>query len=116
MKSLTVVPLLVVLFLGCSYKSIKHGTEISDEQVANIVDGKTTKEQIIIEYGDPSKTMDNEKVWFYTWTRGSKSSFIGLGGGSAYTKSLVVVFDDKSIVKNHKITRGTTKEGAVVGD
>jgi outer membrane protein assembly factor BamE (lipoprotein component of BamABCDE complex) len=108
--------LFLFLFQACSYKSIKHGEEISDESVAKIVDGKTTKEEVMIEFGDPSKTMDSEKVWFYTWTRGSKSSIIGFGGGTAYTKSLVVVFDDKGVVKSHRITRGTTKEGAVVGD
>ena len=107
-----VLGLCMIMISGCAYKSIKHGEEITDEQVVKIVDGKTTKQEIFIEFGNPSKTMDNEKVFFYSWTRGSKSSFMGLGGGSAYTHSLVVVFDDNGIVKNHKITRGAT-EGAV---
>jgi outer membrane protein assembly factor BamE (lipoprotein component of BamABCDE complex) len=102
----------MVFAFSCAYKSIKHGEEITEEQVTKIIDGKTTKQEIFIEFGNPSKTMDNEKVFFYSWTRGSKSSFMGLGGGSAYTHSLVIVFDDNGIVKNHKITRGAT-EGAV---
>ena len=101
---------------GCSYKSIKHGSEITDDQVAKIIDGKTTREEILVEFGDPSKILDNEKVYLYTWTRGSKSSFLGLGGGTAYTKSLVVVFDENGIVKKHKITRGSTKTGTGIGD
>lgn len=107
-----VLSLCVVFTFSCAYKSIKHGEEITEEQVTKIIDGKTTKQEIFIEFGNPSKTMDNEKVFFYSWTRGSKSSFLGLGGGSAYTHSLVIVFDDNGIVKNHKITRGAT-EGAV---
>ncbi len=104
--------LCMIMISGCAYKSIKHGEEITDEQVAKIVDGKTAKDEIFIEFGNPSKTMDNEKVFFYNWTRGSKSSFLGLGGGTAYTHSLVIVFDEKGVVKSHKITRGAT-EGAV---
>lgn len=106
----------MMVTLGCSYKSIKHGAEIPDEQVAKIVDGKTTKEEIFTEFGNPSKTMNNEKAFFYTWTRGSKSSFLMFGGGSAYTQSLVIVFDDNGVVKSHKITRGATEGGAAIGD
>lgn len=105
-----------VMVAGCSVKSISHGSEITDEQVAKIIDGKTTKEQIFIEFGNPSKTMDNEKVFFYNWTRGRKTSVLGLGGGSAYSHSLVIVFDDKGVVKSHKITRGATEGGTAVTD
>lgn len=116
-KLWVLVLFLAVLFSSaCSYKAIKHGSEITDEQVAIIEDGKTSKEEVIIEFGDPSKIMNDEKIFFYTWTRGSKSSVLGFGGGTAYTKSLVVVFDENGVVKSHKITRGTTKEGARIGD
>ncbi len=111
-----IVSLLVLLAAGCSFKSISHGTEINEDQVAKIHDGKTTKEEIFIEVGNPTKTMDNEKVFFYTWTRGSKSSVLMFGGGSAYTHSLVIVFDDKGVVKSHKITRGDTPQATGIGD
>lgn len=114
--ALAVVGLLGVFGTGCSYKSISHGSEISDEQVSKIIDGKTTKEEIFIEFGNPSKTMDNEKVFFYNWTRGSKTSVVGLGGGSAYSNSLVIVFDENNIVKKHKITRGATEGTTGIGN
>lgn len=101
---------------GCSFKYISHGSEITDEQIATIQDGKTTKSEVFINFGNPSKSMDNEKVFFYTWTRGSKNSVLGIGAGSAYTYSLVVVFDDKGIVKSHKLTRGSTESGVRVDD
>jgi len=101
---------------GCGFKSINHGTEISTEQVDKIVDGVTTRDDILLEFGDPSKTMNNEKAYFYSWTRGSKGHVLGIGSGSAYSHSLAVIFDDKGVVKSHKITRGTTEASANVGD
>jgi outer membrane protein assembly factor BamE (lipoprotein component of BamABCDE complex) len=110
--------LLVVTMLasGCAYKAINHGTEIAIEQVDRIIDGKTTRNDILVEFGDPSKVMNNEKAYFYTWTRGSKGHVLGLGSGSAYTQSLAVIFDDKGVVQSHKITRGTTEAAANVAD
>jgi hypothetical protein len=67
-------------------------------------------------FGDPSKTMNDESVYFYNWTRGGKGSFMGFGSGSAYTHSLVVVFNDDGVVKTHKITRGTTEAKTGIGD
>jgi len=116
MRVIGIITLCMFVIAGCSYKAIKHGSEISQEQIAKIIDGKTTKEEIFIEFGNPSKTMNNEKVFFYTWTRGSKSNFLGLGGGTAYTYSLVIVFDENDIVKSHKITRGATEGGVGVYD
>lgn len=109
----------IALVLGsaaCSFKAISHGTEITDEHIASIKDGSTTKQDVFMEFGNPSKIMDSERVFFYTWTRGSKSSVLGIGGGSAYTYSLAVVFDDKGIVKSHKLTRGDTPQNVAVGD
>lgn len=106
----------VLVCSGCSFKAIKHGEEITDAQMSRIVDGKTTKQDVFIEFGNPSRTMNEEKVFFYNWTRGSKNSFLGVGGGSAYTHSLVIVFDDRGVVTNHKITRGATEAGVNVTD
>ena len=107
---------ILTIALGCSYKSIKHGEEISEDRVSNIEEGKTTKSDVLMEFGEPTKTMDEEKVFFYSWTRGSKSSVFGFGGGEAYSKSLVIVFDEGGIVQKYKITRGATDSGATVGD
>jgi outer membrane protein assembly factor BamE (lipoprotein component of BamABCDE complex) len=105
-----------IIVAGCGYKSIKHGIEITDEQAAKIVDGQTTKEEIFIEFGDPSKSMNNDKVFFYNWTRGGKGVFFWFGSGSAYSHSLVIIFDDNGIVKSHKITRGSTDAETAVWD
>ncbi len=96
--------------------TIKHGEEITQEKASEIVDGKTTKGEIFMAFGEPTKTMDKEKVFFYSWTRGGKGHVLGFGSGSDESKSLVVVFDDNNIVQSHKITRGATTGGATVGD
>ena len=106
----------MLLASGCAYKSINHGTEITSEQVEQIVDGVTTRDDILIAFGDPSKIMNNEQAYFYSWTRGSKGHLLGIGSGSAYSQSLAVIFDDKGVVKSHRITRGTTQASANVGD
>jgi outer membrane protein assembly factor BamE (lipoprotein component of BamABCDE complex) len=106
----------LILNLGCSYKTIKHGTEISENQTAEIVDGKTTKQEILMKFGEPTRTMDKEKVFFYTWTRGSKGSVMGFGSGKAYSTTLAVAFDDSGVVSKHSITRGATTGGATMLD
>lgn len=113
---LIAVSVSIALFQGCSIKSISHGSEITDQQIAKIEDGKTTKSEIFIEFGNPSKVMDGEKAFFYSWTRGNKNSFLGIGSGTAFSYSLVIVFDDKGVVKSHKLTRGATDSAVNVGD
>ncbi len=102
--------------VSCGYKTIKHGEEITEEKAAAIVEGKTNKREIFMEFGEPTKTMDHEKVFFYSWTRGGKGHLLGFGSGSAESKSLVIVFDESDIVQSYKITRGATTGGATVGD
>jgi len=106
----------VLSLISCGYKSISHGQEITESQSSQIIDGKTTKKEIFMKFGEPSKTMDDESVFFYSWTRGGKGHFLGFGSGSAESKTLVVVFNDDEIVSSHKITRGATSSGATVGD
>lgn len=113
-KFLILLSVAVFTVSGCSFKSISHGSEITDEQIAQIVDGKTTKNEIFLNFGNPSKSMDSEKVFFYSWTRGSKNSMFGIGSGTAYSYSLVVVFDATGVVKTHKLTRGATESGVLV--
>ncbi|MBA8666756.1 hypothetical protein H1Q59_02480 [Holosporaceae bacterium 'Namur'] len=91
---------------GCGFKSISHGREISEKEASNIEIGKTSREDVIIMFGEPSKITDDGKVFFYGWTRGSKVEVLGMGGGSSEGKSLVVIFNNDGIVKNYRITIG----------
>lgn len=115
-KISAVLTSIVLATTGCAIKGISHGSEISESQAAKIEVGKTTKHDVYLEFGNPTKMMDNDKVFFYNWTRGSKVQVLGLGQGDATTFSLVVVFDKNDVVKNYKMTRGATESAINVND
>lgn len=92
---------------GCAIKSISHGSAITQQDATSkITIGKTTRNEVLLNMGEPTKTMNNEKVYFYSWTRGSKVSVMGIGSGNAKANTLVIVFDDKDIVKDYRFSRG----------
>ena len=117
-SAIILIAVLGLLFLptACGYKSIKHGTAITQEQSDKIQDGVSTKNDIILEFGNPTKTLYNSTAWFYSWTRGGQGHFLGFSQDTVYTYSLVVIFDENGVVKNHKITRGDTDQATGISD
>lgn len=96
-----------MLLSGCAIKSISHGTAITQaDATSKIVVGQTTKQDIFLNFGEPTKVMNNEKVFFYSWTRGNKVAIMGIGSGNAKADTLVIVFNDKDIVKDYRFARG----------
>jgi outer membrane protein assembly factor BamE (lipoprotein component of BamABCDE complex) len=101
---------LLVSLSACGMKSVKHGAMIDEAKVkSNVVDGKTTKSEVVLDFGPPTKTMENEKMFFYTWSETSTSSMPGYGGTTTITNNLIILFDDNGVVKSHRITK-TGKE------
>jgi outer membrane protein assembly factor BamE (lipoprotein component of BamABCDE complex) len=97
---------LLVALSACGMQSVKQGAMIDEAKVKNsVIDGKTTKSDVVMEFGPPTKTMENEKMFFYTWSETSKSTIPLYGGTSTITNNLIILFDDNGVVKNHKITR-----------
>ena len=116
MKKLSFLFLSVFLLLnlGCSYKTIKHGEQISTQDASTkLLLGQTTKNEVFLSFGEPTKTANNEQVFFYSWTRGSKVAVFGIGSGNAEGSSLVIIFDNDDVVKDYKITRGAVESGQV---
>ncbi len=112
-----VFAILSLMVSACAYKSIKQGAPVTEERVAkNIIDGKTTKPEVLLEFGSPTKTMDNEKMFFYEWTEGSSSKVGFYGGTSTSTYQLIILFDDGSIVKNHKISQTAAASASGIGE
>ncbi|MBN1380093.1 MAG: hypothetical protein JXA41_00290 [Deltaproteobacteria bacterium] len=104
-KWLVLLLILAMVMTSCGYKSYKKGAAISEGKVEDfIVDGKTTKQDVLLEFGVPTSILDEEKVFFYTWTKGSKTRVGLYGGKKSYTRNLVILFDDQGIVKSHRIT------------
>jgi hypothetical protein len=92
---------------GCAIKSISHGTAITQsDATSKLVIGRTTKQEVFLNFGEPTKVMNNEKVFFYSWTRGKKVAIMGIGSGNAKADTLVIVFDDRDIVKDYRFARG----------
>jgi len=115
---LSVVFCIVFLMVSaCAYKSIKQGVPITEKRVSkNIVDGKTTKHDVLLEFGSPTKTMDNEKMFFYEWTEGSTSKVGWYGGTTTNTYQLIILYDDRGIVKNHRISQTASGSQKGVGE
>lgn len=108
MKNLCIIFTILSIFLGgCSFGSISHGSAISEQELTDIKPGVTTKKDIYRTFGEPTKVVENGSIFFYSWTRGGQSSFLGMGSTETDTKSLMIEFDNDGIVKEHRITRGS---------
>tara|TARA_B100000686_G_C16588585_1_gene862067 strand:- start:349 stop:690 length:342 start_codon:yes stop_codon:yes gene_type:complete len=108
MKNIFIILTILSMFLGgCSFGSISHGSEVTEEQLSDIKIGVTTKKDIYRNFGEPTKVVENGAIFFYSWTRGGQSSFMGMGSTDTNTKSLMIEFDSNGIVKDHRITRGS---------
>jgi outer membrane protein assembly factor BamE (lipoprotein component of BamABCDE complex) len=97
---------LLVALSACGMKSVKHGAMIDEEKVkSSVVDGKTTKSEVVLDFGPPTKTMQNEKMFFYEWSETSTSTIPLYGGTTTITNNLIILFDDNGVVKSHRITK-----------
>jgi outer membrane protein assembly factor BamE (lipoprotein component of BamABCDE complex) len=108
---------LLVALCACGHQSVKQGAMIDAAKVKNsVIDGKTTKSDVVLEFGPPTKTMENEKMFFYTWSETSKSTIPLYGGTSTITNNLIILFDDNGVVKNHKITKTSAESKTGFGE
>ena len=92
---------------GCSFGAINHGTEITEKELASIKLGVTTKKEIYRTFGEPTKSLENGKLLFFSWTEGDQMAFMGMQSTDTVSKSLMIEFDDEDIVKDHRLTRGS---------
>jgi len=102
-------PLVVMLvsfsFLGCGhYVVIEDGTTKSTSEnypfrysVTSIVDGKTSRFDILVLLGEPQHRYGNDDTFIYSWAESTKHSY------SKY--KLIIGFDEKGIVKEHALSK-----------
>ncbi len=96
-------PLLILVTLLLCFTWIAGcgtvGSDFSVERAQSIENGKTTKEDIAQMFGEPFKTgiQNGHPVWVY---EKSKWALIG----DEPSKSLIVEFDDKGVVRHHSIS------------
>jgi outer membrane protein assembly factor BamE (lipoprotein component of BamABCDE complex) len=121
---------LVVLALGV-VGCASSGNEVLKSQDAtavnqSIIDGQTTREQVQLTYGQPSRVTflsEKNEMWTYAWARASAQgqNFIPIVGVFARgydvrAKELVVVFNEKNVVVRHAMTDNTRVVKAGLGN
>lgn len=123
--SAVMASVLMVGFSGCAGKSGNEQLgKMSKGQVdQQIVKGKSTKEDVKALVGDPQNTdfdQNGNEKWVYAFARSSQKAvnYIPVAnwfvrGTNDTKKTLVVLFDDKGIVKNYiaSESEGETKGG-----
>ena len=97
MRPLLILGALLLCFsmtLGCG----TVGTDFDIEQAQTIQNGKTTREDIALMFGEPFKVgvQNSHPIWIY-----EQSRWQAIGDSSS--KSLIVEFDDNGVVRNHSI-------------
>ena len=108
MKKLWAILAISSIYLGgCAFSSISHGTEITEKELASIKPGVTTKKEIYRTFGEPTKSLENGRLLFFSWTRGDAQAFLGMGSTDTETKSLMIEFDNENLVKDFRLTRGS---------
>ena len=80
--------------LGCG----TLGNKFDLNQVETIENGKTTREDIALTFGQPFKVgiQNSHPIWVY-----EESKYQVIGDG--VSKSLIVEFDDNGVVRNHSV-------------
>jgi len=108
---------LALILTGCAYKSAKQGSEMDAKRVKkNIIEGKTTKQEVILEFGAPKKTLENEKIYIYEWSETFEKKVGIYGGTTTSIYQLTVIFDDNGIAKKSKIVQVGTDTSSGMGD
>ena len=97
MRLLLILGTLLLCFsftLGCG----TVGNDFDMEQAQTIENGKTTREDIALMFGEPFKVgvQNSHPIWVY-----ERNKYKALGDDTS--KSLVVEFDDNGVVRNHSI-------------
>ena len=97
MKPLLILGALIISFsmtLGCG----TVGKDFDMTQAQTIQNGKTTREDIALMFGQPFKVgvQNSHPIWIY-----EQSKYQAIGNG--ISKSLIVEFDNNGVVRNHSI-------------
>lgn len=124
MKHVLLAAFTALVLTGCVTTGNERMKGQTQESVASkIVEGKTTKAEIIAAYGDATAvtfTDSGNEVWTYTYTRAvpTAQTFIPIvgifaGGANTTTTGLVILFDRAGIVSKYTMreSHGVMKRG-----
>lgn len=124
MKRIAVLACTALILSGCVTMGNERIKGQTQESVAsNIVEGKTTKAEVVAAYGDAASvgfTDSGNEVWNYTYTRAvpTPQTFIPIvglftAGANTTTTGLVILFNREGIVSKYTMreTQGVMKHG-----
>jgi hypothetical protein len=119
--ALASLALLTLALGGCASvgnESLRKETEAS--VATKVIDGKTTKAEIKAMFGSPIKTTFTDgglEIYTYELAKMSADAInyiplVGIFGGSASgtKKELVILFDEKSVVKRSSMSESEVKQ------
>ena len=119
---------LVLVLQGCIYiptpqhALLKGRGMIEPEDTETLQDGVTTREAILLRFGEPDATLNQQTIFVYRWTRVQGYFAIGggysaVGGPIGKTTLLMFEFDAQNLLKRYEyIPEGlfkTTMEAAI---
>lgn len=103
-----------VITTGCA---TSQGNQVDVSDTSSIVDGKTTKSELISKFGQPTQTTRDSKgkqtlVWLHTKSTIHAATYIPVvgmfaGGATTENKTLTVFIDRRGIVQGHEYSDAT---------
>ncbi|AYN95294.1 hypothetical protein EAW52_15650 [Pseudomonas sp. LTJR-52] len=108
MRGLVVVSLITLLTTGC----VMSGRNIDEKQVGQIVEGQTTRSQLIAMFGEPQSKIRKSGYEMLYWSY-FNSGFLA---ASEQSKGLRVLVDEDGTVKKYQAINSNTKSALAQSD
>lgn len=86
--------------------------QITEADTGSLEVGKTTREEVLLRFGEPSASLDDEKIFIYDWSviigYWGAAAYVAVGGGN-FTKRYQVTleFDERGRLERHERTLRT---------
>ena len=93
------------LIIGCSAHLKPMDTESQQQMLPFLLDGKTTREEILLKLGEPSGTFESGRILSFRLMFDDNGTIVNAlkTYWEKTTYSLVVVFDGGDVLKKHNL-------------
>jgi len=92
----------MLLLMGCAHTLTVADSEVERKYLPWLEDGKTKKEDVERRLGPPSGEFEGGRLWTFRLDLDQEKGVVRIYTGEY---SLVLVFDDVSILKRHSLLR-----------
>lgn len=110
MRVLVAVLAAAIPLVGCAASRPDRDVAGAGALLSYLEDGKTSGEEVLLKLGEPSGRFEKDRILTYRMAEDEKGNFIvaapqGIGGWEKASYSLVLVFDDRRVLRIHKLVR-----------